>query len=306
MDRIDGMRTFVAVIEAGSFSAAARRLGLSNKLVSKYIATLESQVGSTLLYRTTRAMSVSPEGKIYLEGCRRVLQELDTLDASFETSKGLRGVLRVSAPVTFGEVLVSEAAIDFMQLHPEIEIDLVLSDAHEDLAERGFDLAIRIGEMRDSNLRVRKLGEAHLAVVAAPAYLEEFGVPAHPSALTDHRCIRDSNSESPARWPFNIDGKHTTVPVQGRFMCNSASACLGAARKGMGLALLPDLFAQRDLADGTVVQVLRGYASQPVPVQAVYLASAYERPKVSEFVTFMQDAIARGKARCDGARRTPE
>jgi len=129
MDRIDGMRTFVAVVETGSFASAARRLGQSNKLVSKYIATLEEQVGSTLLYRTTRAMSISPEGRIYLEGCRRVLQELDALDASVEASTGLRGMLRVSAPVTFGEMLVSDAAIRFMALHPEIEIDLVLSDA---------------------------------------------------------------------------------------------------------------------------------------------------------------------------------
>lgn len=302
MDRIDGMKAFVAVVETGSFSAAARRLGISNKLVSKYIANLETQVGATLLFRTTRSMSISPEGKTYLEGCRRVLLELDALEASLAPSDALHGTLRIAAPVTFGEVLVTDAVVDFMADHPAIEVELVLSDTHEDLAERGFDLAIRIGQLADSNLRVRKLGETRLSVVASPAYLREYGTPSHPDALENHICIRDSNSMHPGRWSFEVDAKPVSVPVQGPLMCNSASACLNAARKGVGLTMLPDLFAQNDLASGDVVQVLQSYTVRTVPVQAVYLASAYERPKVTAFVEHMKAEILRSKARCDAAR----
>ncbi len=301
MDHIDGMRTFVAVIETGSFSAAARRLGISNKLVSKYIATLEESVGSTLLFRTTRAMSISPEGKVYLEGCRRVLNELDALNASLNASKGLRGKLRVSAPVTFGEVFVADAAMAFCEMHPEIEIDLVLSDTFEDIVENGFDVAIRIGVLRDSTLRARKLGSADLAVVASPAYLEKAGTPTHPDQLQNHTCILDSNSEAPRRWPFLIDGAPTAAVVDGKFVCNSASACLGVARKGGGLAMLPDLFAQQELAEGAVIRVLQEFTTPPIPLQAVYLASAFERPKLTAFVDHMKDAIALGKASCDAS-----
>ncbi|MEM8980622.1 MAG: LysR family transcriptional regulator [Pseudomonadota bacterium] len=298
MDRIDGMKAFVAVVETGSFSAAAKRLGLSNKLVSKYIATLEKQVGRTLLFRTTRAMSISPDGKVYLEGCRRVLHQLDALEASLDASEDLRGLLRVSAPVTFGEVMVTDAALSFMQKHPEIEVDVTLSDTHEDLAEKGFDLAIRIGTLKDSNLRVRKLGDTDLAVVATPFFLEQVGLPTHPSDLSTHECIRDINSETPNRWPFREQNKPLTVPVHGRFSCNSASACLAGARKGFGFAMVPNLFAQDDLATGRLVQVLPEFSINPILVQAVFLESGFERPKLIAFIDHIKEAIEAGKARC--------
>lgn len=306
MDRIDGMRTFVAVVESGSFSAAAKRLGISNKLVSKYIATLEEQVGSTLLFRTTRSMSISSEGKIYLEGCRRVLTELNALDTVFEDTKGLRGVLRVAAPVTFGEVLVTDAVVAFMGDHPDVEVDLVLSDAHEDLAEKGFDLAIRIGELKDSNLRARKLGETTLSVIASPDYLSRRGVPRHPDDLANHICIRNTNGENPNRWPFEIDGAAMTVPITGPFVCNSSSAGRIAAVRGLGLAMLPDLFAQKELGQGALVQVLQDHASLSVPVQAVYLPSQFQRPKVAAFVDHMKTFVANSKAKCDAAKIAAE
>ncbi|WP_420861230.1 LysR substrate-binding domain-containing protein [Algirhabdus cladophorae] len=302
MDKLDKMRAFVAVVETGSFAAAGKRLGLSNKVISKGIQALEADIGSTLLFRTTRAMSITPEGRLYLQGCRRVLLEYDMLSASLETSKGLRGSLRIAAPVTFGEVLVTDAVVDFMELHPEIEIDLVLSDAHEDLAEKGFDLAIRIGNLKDSNLRQRTLAQAELIVVASPAYLAEFGTPAQPHDLANHTCIRDTNSDSPNRWPFEGEDGPFSVPVHGRLVCNSSAAGLTAARKSQGLAMVPDVFAERDLVAGRLVQVLSEAASLQVPIQAVYLPSGYGRPKLTAFIDHMKDAVAAGKARCKGAR----
>lgn len=302
MDRIEKMRAFVAVVEAGSFAAAGKRLGLSNKVISKGIQALEADIGSALLFRTTRSMSITPEGRLYLQGCRRVLLEYDAMSASLDTSKGLRGTLRISAPVTFGEVLVTDAIVDFMAAHPEIEIDLALSDQHEDLAERGFDLAIRIGTLKDSNLRQRSLGHVDLIVVGSPAYVTEFGAPAQPRDLAQHACIRDTNSDTPNRWPFEIDGTPTTVPVHGRFICNSSTAGLTAARKSQGLAMVPDIFAQSDLVDGTLVRVLGDVTSLQVPIQAVYLPSSFGRPKLSAFIDFIKTQITEGKARCAQAQ----
>lgn len=298
MDRLEKMRAFVAVVEAGSFAAAGRRLGLSNKVISKGIQALEADVGSTLLFRTTRSMSITPEGRLYLQGCRRVLLEYDALSAALDETKGLRGRLRVSAPVTFGEVLVTDAVVDFIAFHPEVEIDLALSDRHEDLAEQGFDVAIRIGTLKDSNMRQRSLGHVDLIVVASPEYLEKFGTPTHPRDLANHSCVRDTNSDTPNRWSFEIEGVQTTVPVHGRFTCNSSAAGLAVARRAQGLAMVPDIFAEQDLVAGRVQQVLSNVSSLQVPIQAVYLPSGFGRPKISAFVDHIKAAIAAGKARC--------
>jgi len=298
MDRIERMRIFVAVAESGSFTAAGERLGISNKLVSKSIAALEEDVGATLFFRTTRSMSITVEGQQYLQGCRRVLLEFDALSASMDSAQSLKGRLRVAAPVTFGEVLVTGASVDFLTRHPDIEIEMVLSDAREDLAEKGFDLAIRIGDLKDSSLRVRLLGKANLIVVAAPSYLEAHGIPKQARDLAQHSCIRDTNSDLPNRWPLVVDDVPTNVPVQGRLICNSSSASLNAARKGFGLAMTPDLFAERDLVDGRLVRVLEDMPTLSVPIQAVYLPSAFARPKLTAFVDHMKDAVVAAKERC--------
>lgn len=302
MDRIDKMQIFVAVAETGSFTAAGERLGISNKLVSKSIGALEEDVGATMFFRTTRSMSITVEGQQYLQGCRRVLLEYDALSASLDTVQSLKGALRVSASVTFGEVLVTGAVVDFLTQHPDIEVELILSDAHEDLAEKGFDLAIRIGELKDSNLRVRLLGHTNLIVVASPAYLDAFGAPNLARDLSRHSCIRDTNSATPNRWPFVIDEVQTSVPVNGRLICNSSSAGLNAARKGHGLALVPDLFAERDLVDGRLVRVLKDVPTVSVPIQAVYLPSGFQRPKLTAFVDHMKNNVSEAKARCSAAQ----
>jgi len=301
MDRIDQMKTFVAVAETGSFSAAAARLGISNKLISKAIRALEDDVGATLFFRTTRSMSITAEGRTYLEGCRRVLLEIDVLSASLDTAQSLKGNLRVTAPVTFGEVLITDSVVDFLGSQPNIEVELILSDAFEDLAERGFDIAIRIGEMKDSNLKMRLLGHTNLIVVGAPAYLETFGRPHRPSDLAQHNCIRDNNSSTPSRWPFVVDGALISTAVNGRLICNSSSSCLSAARKGHGLAMVPDLFAEQDLIEGRLTRVVEAAKPVSVDISAVYLPSSFPRPKLTAFVDHMKAAVSNAMLRCEAA-----
>ncbi|TAX24034.1 LysR family transcriptional regulator (plasmid) [Rhizobium leguminosarum] len=291
MDKIDGMRTFVAVVEAGSFAGASKRLGITGKLASKYIAMLEAQLGMNLLHRTTRSMSLTHDGRTYLEGCRRVLNEIDLLDMSLESSSGLKGMLRVAAPLTFGETVVATAALEFMDTHPEVTIELELSDEYVDLAEKGFDLAVRIGALKDSSLVARKLGEARLVVVAAPSYIERHGAPSHPDELSAHICIRDANNPDPNRWTFVIEGQQVHIPVAGPFVANSPPACLLPTRAGKGIFICPHVFLDDDLTQGRLVQLLPGFPSRTIAIQSVQLPSAFRKPKVSAFINTLRKHI---------------
>lgn len=291
MDRIDGMQSFVAVVEAGSFAAAGQRLGISNKLVSKRVAQLENMVGLSLLHRTTRSMSLTHEGERFLEGARRVLAELEQLETEFDASEGLSGIVRVAAPLTYGDTAVAKAASRFVERHPNVTVELDLSDHYVDLAKGGFDIAIRIGALSDSSLVVRKLGETHMKVVATPSYLEKHGTPSHPAELSDHICIRDANNPDPNRWPFQIEGQTVQVPVSGPFLANSPPACLVPTRAGRGIFICPDVFLEDDLESGRLVQLFPEFQSRTLPIQSVQLPSAFRKPRVRAFVEFMRDEI---------------
>lgn len=289
MDQIDGMRTFVAVVETGSFSAASKRLGMSNKLVSKYITTLESRLKVNLLHRTTRSMSLTPEGRTYLEGCRRVLSEVDALESSLDGSGDFTGKIRIAAPLTYGETVVTKAALAFMEAHPKMVIEIDLSDEYADLAQGGYDLAIRIGALKDSSLKARKLGETDLIVVASPSYIDVHGVPTHPDELSAHICIRDANNPDPNRWPFLIEGKMVHIPVTGPFIANSPPACLLPTYAGKGVFICPDVFLGDDLESGRLVRLLSGFYSRTIGIHALRLPSAHQNPKVTAFVEFMRN-----------------
>ena len=291
MDRIEGMKSFVAVVESGSFAAAGHRLGISNKLVSKRVAQLENHLGMSLLHRTTRSMSLTHEGERYLEGARRVLAELEQLEDEFDLSEGLKGTVRVAAPITYGDTAVARAASRFVEQHPNVTIELDLSDHYVDLAKGGFDVAIRIGALSDSSLIVRKLGETHMKVVAAPSYLQEHGAPSHPVELSDHICIRDANNPDPNRWPFRVEGQTVQVPVSGPFLANSPPACLVPTRAGRGIFICPDVFLGDDLESGKLVELFSDFHSRTLPIQSVQLPSAFRKPRVKAFVDFMKQEI---------------
>lgn len=291
MDKIDGMRAFVAAVETGSFTAAGARLGISNKLVSKYIVTLEKQLGATLLHRTTRTLSLTDPGERYLGGARKVLASLAEAETDLRGVEGLAGRLRVAAPLTFGEGFVTHATRAFLAQHPNVAVDLHLSDQMVDLAQGGFDLAVRIGNLRDSALRSRRLGETQMRVVASPKYLRERGVPRHPDDLRRHACIRDTNAATYNHWRFEIDGQHVRIPVAGSFAANSAPACLVLARAGDGVFICPDIFLKDDLQQGTLVQVLEGFPSGSVTIQVVRLPSQFSNEVARTYTAHLSRAF---------------
>lgn len=293
MDLLDGMRSFVAVVESGSFTAAGARLGISNKLVSKYVASLEQKLGASLLHRTTRTLSLTEAGERYLGGARTVLNAVDMAQAELLGTGGMAGRLRVAAPLTFGESFVTDATRSFLKLYAEVEIELHLSDQVVDLAQGGFDLAIRIGNLRDSSLKTRRLGETTMRVVASPDYLKLHGVPRHPDELADHTCIRDTNAATYNHWRFMVDGNMVQLPVSGPFSANSASACLALARAGEGLFICPDIFLSEDLANGTLQQILQDYPSEKIAIQMVRLPSGFSGEKCDAFMGVLASEFAK-------------
>ncbi|MBF9031602.1 LysR family transcriptional regulator [Rhodobacterales bacterium HKCCE3408] len=271
MDLIDGMRTFAAVVEAGSFTAAGDRLGMSKKLASKYVAELESRLRVQLLRRTTRSLSLTNAGSRYYPRCVAVLEEIDALGAEIrEGETGLSGLLRVSAPVTFGELFLQDALADFREDNPDLVIDLRLNDRFVDLAGEGFDLAIRIGVLEDSTLVARKLGETEIVAVASLDYLARAGMPESPADLSRHACLRDSNFRAGQAWAFEIGGTMQRIPVTGGYLVNSATAVRRLALRGAGIALCPDYAVAQDIAAGRLRRVLADFPSPTLGINAVF------------------------------------
>lgn len=293
MDRIDGIRAFVAVVDAGSFTRAGDRLGISNKLVSKYVAALEGQQGVTLLNRTTRALSLTPAGERYLAAARRVLAAVEELDGQASAEEGaLTGRLRVTAPVTFGEMFVAVLTRDFTRRHPALSLDLHLTDRYVDLAAEGFDLALRIGQLPDSSLIARRIGQTEAWAVASPTYLASHPRPTHPEALRDHLCIRDSNAQTPGRATFLIEGKAVSVPLPGRITVNSAQAVRQLVLEGEGVALIPSFVVARDVAEGRLQRLLADYGRPQLDIQAVSLPQPFVPPRLSAYLDHLRARLS--------------
>ncbi len=293
MDLIDGLKAFVATAQSGSFTAAADRLGMSNRLTSKYVGELETRLGVRLLQRTTRKVGITPAGERLLARAPALLDELDALIGEVtEDTRGFSGVIRVSAPVTFGEIFVRDLLGRFCAEHPDLVIDLRLDDAHVDLATDGIDLAFRIGQPEVAALTARRLGQIGSRVVASPAYIGANGRPDHPRDLAAHRCIVDTNRRAPDRWILNgPDGAHS-VHVGGHIFANSARVVRDLAVSGHGIAFLPDFVLPEALAAGTLLPLLDRYESEQIPVSAVWLEGRSLPRKVRALVDFARKDFA--------------
>ena len=271
MDDLTGFKTLIAVVDAGSFTAGAERLGISKKLASKYIAALEARLGVRLLHRTTRSLSLTSAGQQLYPRAAALLEDFDAMTSDIRSAeKGLSGTLRISAPVSFGETYVQAALLDFQITHPDVTIDLRLNDRFVDVAGEGFDLAVRIGRLEDSGLIARRLGETTLLAVAAPEYLAQNGTPETPKDLIQHNCIRDSNLRSGQSWPFEVNGAEQRIAVQGDFMVNSATAVRALVVGGRGIGLCPDWAVAQDLASGRLLRLPFDHPSAHLGVYAVF------------------------------------
>ncbi|MFV0410649.1 MAG: LysR substrate-binding domain-containing protein [Paracoccus sp. (in: a-proteobacteria)] len=292
MDLTDGIRAFVAVIETGSFTAAGQRLRVSNKQVSKQIAGLETRLGRSLLYRTTRAVSLTDAGEGYLPHARRILGALEEADAALREPEGvLSGRLRIACGATLGELCVADAVHAFTKAHPLMRVDLHLSDGFTDLAVGGFDLAIRIGIPRDSSLRMQRIGATTPRVAASPAYLQRHGRPDHPGDLAGHHAILDLNAQSPDRWTFRRNGEEQTVTMAGNMAVNSAAVTIRRAMAGDGLVRAPDIFLTPHLASGALVTVLDDFADGTRPIHLLSPPTAFRQKKIAAFAALLRQQL---------------
>ena len=293
MDLVDGIRVFVASVETGSFSSAAARLGMSPKLASKYIAELEAQLGTQLLHRTTRRLGLTAAGEQLIARAPDWLNELEEMTGALrEARRGLSGTLRISAPVTFGELLVLPLMRRFRALHPDLVIDLRLSDRFVDLAAEGIDVAIRIGRLDASALIARKLGQTSLLLVASPAHLDHAGRPETLGDLARHSCIRDTNMRGDGAWPLTEGGQTRRITVLGPFLVNSARLARDLAVEGEGIALCPDYMLQADLDAGRLEHVLPQVCGPKLDIHAVYIGQRRLARRTRAILDFLVRELA--------------
>jgi DNA-binding transcriptional LysR family regulator len=285
-DDVLSLLVFARVVEAKSFTAGAAKLGLSKSVASSRIAQLEARLGTRLLLRTTRRLSLTADGLALYEQAARMARAAD--DAALlaaGTPAEPRGVLRVNAPTTFGEMYLAEPIARYLEAHPHVRVELGLSDRFEDLVAERVDVAIRISaKLEDSNLVGRKLADDRSVVVAAPAYLARKGTPETPADLIHHDCLRYSLLDVADEWRFKTDGKSFSVPVGGRFEAQSGSALRSAALAGMGIATLPNFMVARELESGQLTAVLSPFTFVRLSVLAVYAPGKVVPPAVRAFV----------------------
>jgi len=288
MDTLEGMRTFTAVVTEGSFSKAAGRLGHSPQLVSKYVARLEDRLGTRLLNRSTRRLSITEAGQAYFDRCRQIVAAVDELeDAVGDLGTSLRGTLRINAPMTFGIHHLTPAIAEFQAQHPALRVDLALDDRVVDVVSEGFDLAVRITELESSSLVARRLAPVRLVVCGSPAYLRRKGEPATPADLAQHDCLDYTYWSGRNQWRFRSESRIEEVPTQGCFSANNGEALKTAAIAGHGLVLQPTFIVGDDLRAGRLVRVLPDHPVASLNVYAVYAHRQYLSSKVRAFVDFL-------------------
>ncbi len=289
MDTLTRMRAFIDVVEAEGFSAAARKIGRSKALLSKYVRELEDELGALLLNRTTRQFSLTEAGHTYYRRASEILREIDTLaDAVRESSGDVRGRIKLSAPRTFADAPIGQSLIDFAKEHPDIVLEIDLDDRFVDLVEEGFDLAIRISRLENSSLIARRLAPFSVVVCASPELLEKRGVPKRPQDLATLPCIIDTNGRWLSNWPFKTEAGETfSVSVSGPIEVNSPLAARAAALAGLGFSILPDFIAAPEVEVGRLVTVLHDRILSGGGIFAVYPHRRYLPAKVRVFVDFL-------------------
>jgi DNA-binding transcriptional LysR family regulator len=289
MDTLTRMRAFIDVVEAEGFSAAARKIGRSKALLSKYVRELEDELGALLLNRTTRQFSLTEVGHTYFRRATEIVREIDNLADTVRDSSGdVRGRIKLTAPRTFSDAPIGQSLIDFALEHPDVVLDIQLDDRFVDLVEEGFDLAIRITRLEDSSMIARRLSPFSLNICASPALIARTGMPEKPQDLTKMPCIVDTNGRWLSNWPFMRDnGEMFSVPVSGPLEVNSPLTTRAAAIAGLGFATLPDFIARPALESGELVSVLDEWVPRGGGIFAVYPHRRYLPVKIRLLVDFL-------------------
>lgn len=295
VDRLQSMRVFRAVVDEGAFARAARRLRLSKAAVSKHVGALEEALATRLLHRTTRSLSLTADGRAYYDRATALLDEIEALEQEMrEGSEAPRGTLRIAAPLSFGLTHLSPMLPAFLEAHPEVRVDLALTDRFVDVVEEGVDVAIRVARsLADSSLIARRLAEASRVLVASPAYLQRRGTPDSPEQLTDHACLRYTGMRDPDVWRFrDAEGEELAVAVDGPLDADNSLALRPALLAGLGLTLTPRFVVAEALADGRLVTCLEHWAVDPATVWGVYPARRHRSAKLRAFLAFAENELS--------------
>ncbi|MFJ2685042.1 LysR family transcriptional regulator [Pseudomonas sp. NPDC087342] len=287
MDRLTSMGAFVMAAESGSYASAAERLDMSPQMVAKHVAALEQRLGARLLNRTTRRQSLTELGSAYYERCKHILSETRAADSLAQIMNDTpRGKLKVSAPVTFGSYSLMPFVTEFLRQHPEVEIDLHLTDRFVDLVEEGYEVAFRIGPLATSSLTARPLAPYRLITCAAPGYLAERGTPQTPDDLKHHECLGYAYWARPAdrEWVFCKGSTVERVQVASRLHVNESKALLSAALDGFGIVLGPKDFLEPALRSGELVRLLADYEAPSRQMHLLYTANRQRTAKLRRFI----------------------
>ncbi|MEO7432770.1 MAG: LysR family transcriptional regulator [Dokdonella sp.] len=291
-NQLNEIACFVEVGRRLSFARAAEQLGMHVSGVSRSVAALESRLAVRLLQRTTRQVGLTETGRSHLARCEALLAELAEAESAASALGGeLRGRLRVSIPSGFGLTHITPAVSLFIAAHPQLRLDLHLSNRNVDLVEEGFDLAIRVGALRDSRLVARRLGDSRRILVASAAYLRLRGAPKRPADLTDHACLVLEIGALAERWDLQRRGVRESVRTGTQLRSNNALALLDACRAGAGIALLPEFVVAADLAQGRLQRVLTTWAAAEQGIFAIYPGNRFIPPKVRAFVEFVETRL---------------
>lgn len=295
MDTLDGLKTVVAVVETNSFTAASERLGISKALVSKYVGEVERSLDIRLFNRTTRQLALTDAGKRYYQQSITLLEQYTALvdNVTGEQTKP-RGILRISAPVTFGEMQLAPLLPKFIESYPDLKIELVLTNNAIDMLEEGIDVRLRIGGVDDSSMIARHLNTFKLVLCASPSYIKKYGLPKKPEHISHHNCVIDSNFRVGKQWPFiSPQGQANTIDVLSAISVNSPQAVREIAIAGGGIAMIPGFIVEDAISDGRLISILPEYTTLEFGLYAIYPHRKYVAKKVRCFIDFMLDEFSK-------------
>ena len=287
MDRLEAMTLLVAVAEAGSISAASRKLRAPVATVSRKISELEKHLNARLLMRSTRNVALTEAGQSFVAASRRILADLDSAERDAgSATKTLRGELVVSAPIALGRIYLLPVVTDFLKDHPNIDVRMMLADRRLNMIEEHIDIGLRVGELDDFSLVAKKVGAVRRVVCASPSYLARRGTPKTPEDLKDHDCITFENTLSAQSWTFKIGKTEKSFPIHSRLVVSTAEAATDAAVSGLGLTRMLDYQIDRHRRAGSLKLVLESFRSPPKPVHLIYEAGRHLPLKIRTFLDF--------------------
>ncbi len=292
MDKFNAMQIFVRVAEAGSFTAVAQQENVARSVITRQIAGLEKKLGSKLIIRSTRSLTLTTAGAAYLERCRVILNMVDAAESSLSEEKvEPRGRIRLGLPLSFGLQRLMPTLAEFSKRHPHIQLVLDFSDRRSNLIEEGIDLSVRITADLEPSDIVRKLGTCQILTLASPEYLALHGRPKHPRDLQNHECLAYSIDLKPANWTYEVNASRFHVPIRGRVVANNGEALTRATAAGIGITRQPDFIAKPFLESGEVVEILKKFATEPLGIYAVLPSNRYIPHRVSVLIEFLSAAL---------------